>query len=79
MQANVSTKRKKATASNIKHQAKPKAAVKVKAGDQCYINLRAWPEYEEEYNYPSPLDKTFALGVYGGGGKGKRENADQET
>ena len=62
---------KRAEAKQLKRKQNIEAALRIKAGDQCYINLRAWPEYEEEYNYPSPLDKTFALGVYGGVVKGK--------
>ena len=49
--------------------------MKIKTGDLCYINLRAWPEYEEEYHYPTPLDKTFSIGIYGEEikGKGRRQ------
>ena len=44
------------------------------AGEECYINLAAWPEYHEEWLYASPMEKTFVKGIYGAiaGGKGRR-------
>ena len=65
---------KKAADKRNKRKQQQNAAEGVKAGDKCYINLRAWPEYHEEWLYPSPIEKTFVLGVYGDvmSGKGRR-------
>ena len=62
---------KKAEAKKLKRKQIQEAALKIKAGDKCYITLRAYPEYEDECNYPTPIDKTFVLGIYGEVIKGK--------
>lgn len=51
------------------------AVSRIKFGDKCYVNLLAWPEYEDEYPYPSPVEMTFVEAVYGDviKGKGRRQ------
>ena len=45
-------------------------------GDVIFINLSAWPEYEDEWPYDSPIATTYVKGVYGikvsARGKGKQ-------
>ena len=38
---------------------------KIKDGDKIFINLSAWPEYEDEWPYASPKETTYVVGVYG--------------
>ena len=37
----------------------------MKDGDKIFINLSAWPEYEDERPYASPEETTYVIGVYG--------------
>ena len=46
-------KRKKAEISNICD------------GDKIFINLSAWPEYDDEWPYATPRAHTYVVGVYG--------------
>lgn len=66
---------KKAAEKRNKRKQLQNAAEGVNAGDKCYINLQAWPEYREEWLYDSPIEKTFVQGIYGGivSGKGRRQ------
>ena len=66
---------KKAADKRNKRKQQQSAAEGVKAGDKCFINLKAWPEYCEEWLYPSPIEKTFVEGIYGDivRGKGRRQ------
>ena len=37
----------------------------IRVGDKIFINLSAWPEYEDEWPYDSPKASTYVVGVYG--------------
>ena len=44
-------------------------------GDEIFINLRAWPEYDEEWPYDTQIENTYVKGIYGkttSGGKKRR-------
>lgn len=40
-------------------------ALKIKNGDKIFINLSAWPEYEDGWPYATPKETTYVVGVYG--------------
>ena len=37
----------------------------IRDGDSIFINLSAWPEYNDEWPYASPKDSTYVVGIYG--------------
>ena len=54
-----------ATRRKMERKRKRDEALKIKDGDKIFINLSAWPEYEDEWPYTSPKESTYVVGVYG--------------